>query len=211
MDTKFQTSFIPKKPIVMDQRVVKHSGGTSVLMFIAVIIFIVSLAGAGFTFVWKDILLRQQDTYVSDLKKAQNRFDIGLIEKLKKANTKIDLGAKLLKKHLAISEVFSIISSLTADSVRFTDFQFVAPTIDGDEAKITMKGFGNSYPSVAWQSDVFGQSSKYGKNKILKNLVLSDPVVDLNGNVVFTFTATLNPDDISYEKSLASGLNNPTQ
>ncbi len=211
MDTKFQTSFIPKKPIVMDPRVIKHSGGTSVLMFISVIIFTVSLAGAGFTFVWKDILIKQQDTYRADLKKAQNRFDIPLIEKLKKANIKIDLGAQLLKRHLAVSEVFNIISSLVADGVRFTSLEFTAPAGDAESPRITMKGLGNSYPSIAWQSDVFGQSSKYGKNKVLKNPVLSEPTVDPDGNVVFTFTATLNADDISYEKVLTSELSNPTQ
>lgn len=213
MDTKFQTSFIPKKPILMDQKTIKHSGGASVFMFISVIIFILSLAGAGFTFFWKDVLLKQQASYQVELEKAEKRFDIALIEKLKKANTKIDLANQLLKKHIAASEIFDIINSLTTEGIRFDNFEFTSPIATGDLARITVKGTGNSFSSIAWQSDVLGQSIKYGKNKVVKNPVLGDLILDEKGNVGFTLTAGFNPDDIYYEKVLTGGItpNNPTQ
>ncbi len=202
MDTKFQTSFIPKKPILMDQKVTKHSGGGSVFMFISVILFLASVAGAGFTFVWKDILLKQQGNYKMELKKAEARFDVDLISKLKKVNTKLDLSSRLLKKHLAISEIFAILNSLTADGIRFNSFEFTAPESDNDLLKISLKGVGNSFSAIAWQSDVFGQSTKFGKNKVVKNPILTDLVLDDKGNVAFTFTASLDPSDVSYEKVL---------
>ncbi len=202
MDTKFQTSFIPKKPILMDQKVTKHSGGGSVFMFISVILFLASVAGAGFTFVWKDILLKQQENYKVELKKAEARFDVELISKLKKVNTKLDLGSKLLKKHLAISEIFAILNSLTTEGIRFTSFEFTAPESEKDLLKISLKGVGNSFSAIAWQSDVFGQSTKFGKNKVVKNPILTDLVLDDKGNVAFTFTASLDPSDVSYEKVL---------
>lgn len=202
MDTKFQTSFIPKKPILMDQKTIKHSGGASVFMFISVIIFILSLAGAGFTFFWKDVLVKQQSSYQVELEKAEKRFDIALIEKLKKANTKIDLANQLLKKHIAVSEVFDIINSLTTEGIRFDNFEFTSPIATGDSARITVKGTGNSFSSIAWQSDVLGQSIKYGKNKVVKNPVLGDLVLDDKGNVGFTLTAGFDIGDIYYEKVL---------
>lgn len=213
MDTKFQTSFIPKKPILMDQKTIKHSGGASVFMFISVMIFILSLAGAGFTFFWKDVLTKQQASYQVELEKAEKRFDIALIEKLKKANTKIDLANQLLKNHIAVSEVFDIINNLTTEGIRFDNFEFTSPAVSGDSARITVKGTGNSFSSIAWQSDVLGQSIKYGKNKVVKNPVLGDLVLDDKGNVGFTLTASFDTSDIYYEKILTGDLapNNPTQ
>ena len=213
MDTKFQTSFIPKKPILMDQKTTNHSGGASVFMFISVFIIILSLAGAGFTFFWKDVLTKQQASYQVELEKAEKRFDIGLIEKLKKANTKIDLANQLLKKHVAVSEVFDIVNSLTTEGIRFDNFEFTSPVATGDSARITVRGVGNSFSSIAWQSDVLGQSIKYGKNKIVKNPVLGDLILDEKGNVGFTMTASFDPNDIYYEKVLTGGVtpNNPTQ
>ena len=176
-------------------------------MAIAVIIFLASIGGAGFTLFWKSYLLKAQEGYKEGLEAAEKRFDTALIDELQKANSKIDLTKQLLKNHIASSEIFTIISRLTADGIVFNSFEFAAPTDETSGVKITMKGVGNSFSSIAWQSDVFGQSGKFGTNKILKNPVLNDLVLQDNGSVEFTFTATLNPDDISYEKVLVENLN----
>lgn len=206
MDNKFQTSFIPKRPILIDQKVKSHGGGTSVFMFVSIIIFTISLAGAIFSFAWKNILVKNQETYIQELKKAEERFDIGLIDKLRKANTKIDLANQLLKKHIRVSEIFAIINSLTTEGIRFNSFEFSAPDTEKekDTLKISMKGTGNSFASIAWQSDVFGKSIKFGKNKVLKNPIITDLIINPNGSVGFSFSAYLKSDDISYEKLLVA-------
>lgn len=211
MDTKFQTSFIPKKPILMDQKVTHHSGSTSIFMFVSVLIFIFSMAGAVFSVIWKDVQTKQQTQYANDLKKAEARFDIATIEKLKNASVKIETANELLKNHLAVSEIFNIISLLTADGIRFTSFEFSPPSKSNDPnatdssggAKISMKGIGSSFSAIAWQSDVFGKSAKFGTNKVIKNPILTDLQLDpTTGNVAFSFTASINPSDLSYEKIL---------
>lgn len=204
METKFQTSFIPKRPLISEQKMSTHRATMSIFMFVSVIIFIASVAGAVFSLLWKNVLVKSQEGYKVQLADSEKRFNISLIEELKKANTKIDLTKQLLKNHLAASELFAIISRLTIEGVRFTSFDFSAPTKDADGIKISMKGIGNSFSAIAFQSDVFGQSQKYGTNKILKNPVLSDLVLDPNGNVSFTFTAIISPADVSYEKVLDS-------
>ena len=206
METKFQTSFIPKKPLVSDSTVHVSHSGTSVFMVVAVLLFIASLAGGAFTFVWKNVLLKSQESYKTQLANKKKRFNTTLIEELKRANTKIDLSKQLLANHLAASEVFSIISKLTIAGVRFSSFDFTAAAKDSDGIKVTMKGVGNSFSAIAFQSDVFGQSQKYGSNKVLKNPVLSDLSLDQNGNVGFVFTTTINPADLSYSKVLDSSL-----
>ncbi len=210
MDQKFQTSFIPKKPLFVDQKTIRQSGGTSVFMLVAIMIFILSLAAAGFTVIYKQVLIKNQENYKISLKRAEDKFDISLINKLKNVNRKIDLGTQLLKNHLSVSEVFNIINMLTSEGIRFTSFQFDGPlagsdpTTQSNEIKLTMRGVGKNFTTIAWQSDVFGQSEKYGKNKILRNPILSDLVLDQGGNVNFTFTATLDPKDVSYEKVITS-------
>jgi hypothetical protein len=207
METRFQTSFIPKKPLVTDTVVhSSHGGGTSVLMVIAVLLFIASIAGAAFTYIWKNVLIKSQESYKVQLADSEKRFNTSLIEDLKRANTKIDLGKQLLNNHLAVSEIFSIISKLTISGVRFSSFDFSAPGKDSDGIKVSMKGVGSSFSAIAFQSDVFGQSQKYGSNKVLKNPVLGDLSLDQNGNVSFTFTTTINPADLSYSKILDSTL-----
>ncbi|MEK7095329.1 MAG: hypothetical protein AAB917_01585 [Patescibacteria group bacterium] len=205
METKFQTSFIPKRPLVGGEKP-RSSSGVSIFMVLAVIIFVVSLAGAGFTFVWKDLLMDQQAEYQLDLKEREKRFGIADIERLKKKDLKIDFAIKILSNHLSVSEIFDIIAGLTIDGVHFSSLDYVGPDITNGQndqfAKITMKGLANSFSSIAWQSDVFGRSQKYGTNKILKDPVLSDLSVDLAGNVGFVFSANINPTDISYEKVL---------
>ena len=206
METKFQTSFIPKKPLVTDTTVHTSHSGTSVLMVVAVLLFIASIAGGAFTYLWKNVLITTQEKYKTQLADSEKRFNSTLIEQLKRANTKIDLSKQLLTNHLAVSEVFSIISKLTIAGVRFSSFDFSSPTKDSDGIRVSMKGVGNSFSAIAFQSSVFGQSQKYGLNKVLKNPVLSDLALDQNGNVGFTFTTTINPTDLSYSKVLNSSL-----
>lgn len=212
METKFQTSFIPKRPIVPQESVHTRSG-VSILMVIATILFIISLSGAGFVFTAKKVLLSSQEKLKTDLAENEKRFNAPLIEDLKKANLKIDLASQLLKNHIAVSEIFNIISKLTIDGVRFSSFEFTAPdtslTATGKTEKafkISMKGLANSYSSVAFQSDVFGRSQKYGTNKVIRNPILSDLSVDQNGNVNFNFSAEIVQSDISYEKTLIDTL-----
>ncbi len=206
METKFQTSFIPKKPLTTEPgRAISNnssSGGSSIFMIIAVVVFIASIGLAGFTFVWKNILLSSQEQYKQDLAKNEQSFNISLIEDLKKASAKLSLAKEIIKSHVAVSEIFKIVGALTIDGVRFTNLNYEGPTGNGDSGtmgKITLKGIATSYSSIAFQSDVFGQSSKLGTNKVIKNPLLSDMDLDANGNVGFTFSANIDPSLYAYE------------
>jgi hypothetical protein len=181
---------------------------TSILMLIAVIIFVVSLGGAVFSYLGQIYLLNVQKQSKLDLTENEKRFNTSRIEDLQKANAKIDLAKQLLRNHVAVSEALNIVAGLTAEKVYFTDFEFDAPDNFGKTAdtagtfKIKMKGVADSFNSIAFQSEVFGKSEQYGTNKMLKNPILSDMTVDDKNNVKFNFSADLNTPDISYEKEL---------
>lgn len=208
METKFQTSFIPKKPIIQQETTHVAHSSTSIVMVIGVICLLASLAAAAFTFVAKGYLTKTQDQYKIDLTKNEERLNDPLIEDLRRANAKIDLAKQLIKNHAAVSKTLDIIAALTAERVYFTSFDLLAPEPGrGDDSyRIAMKGIADSFNSIAFQSDVFGRSTKFGTNKTLKNPILSDLTTDNNGDVNFNFTAQIPSTEISYEKILLEEL-----
>jgi hypothetical protein len=209
METKFQTSFIPKKPIVTDApRRVPSS--TSLLFLLGLIAFIGSVGWAVGTFFMIQYYNQEQQHYKTDLAENEKRYSTPLIAELARAKNKIDVAKTLLQNHVAVSEALTIVAALTAEKVHFTDFTITAPAVATNAApdakstyKIQMKGVADGFNSIAFQSDVFGRSQKYGTNKVLKNPILSDLSVDVDGDVKFNFTAEILPDDISYEKVLS--------
>jgi hypothetical protein len=189
----------------------RHS--VSILLTISIIVFIISLGGAGFAFAWEKVLDSEQNQYKNDLAADQNQFNTDLINTLTKANTKIDLAEGLIQKHLAVSEIFNIISKLTIASVGWKSFTFSAPATSPSSASgassdvtISMQGQTDSYYSVAYQSDIFGQSSEFGANNVIKNPVLSNLSVGSDGKIAFSFTASVDPSELSYVSEL-SGQN----
>ena len=206
MEPKFQTSFIPKKQLTASSGgQARHS--ISIFLVISVIVFILSLAAAGFAFAWQRVLLSEQSQYKNDLAADQNQFNTSLISTLTTANEKITIAKSLLQNHLAVSEIFNIISQLTIASVQWKSFTFSAPSASGaqsagggssGDATISMQGETDSYYSVAYQSDVFSQSSEFGTNKVIKDPVLSNLSVGPDGEVDFSFTASIDPSELSY-------------
>lgn len=213
METKFQTSFIPKKPLITDptKPVVTHSGGISIMMIVSIILFIASLGGAVFSVVWIGVLNQAQDSYKKQLSESEKRFNISLIEDLKKFSTKIEISKELFQKHLSVSEIFPIINELTIETVKFDSFEFSEPDKGSDSIKITMHGVAKNYNSIAFQSDVFGSSDKFGKNKIIKNPVVADLSEEDNGEINFSFSGLLSSKDILYEKTVDASVNTNNQ
>ncbi len=209
METKFQTSFIPKKPLIppggmsgLNTSPRRHT--TSLFMSLAVILFILSLLAAGGMYFWKSYLLSSQASYKTQLAERERQFNADLIEELKRQNVKIDLAKQLIGNHLAVSQIFDIIGRLTIENVRFLSMDLTAGANSGEGIKVAMKGYGTSFSAVAFQSDVLGQLEQYGLRKVVKNPILSDPALDSSGTVSFGFSATIDPASLSYEKSVTA-------
>ena len=78
MDTKFQTSFIPKKPITVQEVGVR--GSLSIFVLISVILFLISAGGAVGVILWKQQLLVEQETLKTNLEERKKQFDFELID-----------------------------------------------------------------------------------------------------------------------------------
>src|ERR1035437_2620641 len=113
METKFQTSFIPKAPITSvggaGTNFASHPrphGSLSIFFSIGVLLFIVSFGLAGGVYAWKGMVVSSQTDLKQQLADKQKQFNPNLIEDLKGMNIKIDLAKKLMDNHLALSRVF---------------------------------------------------------------------------------------------------------
>jgi len=214
METKFQTSFIPKKPATSSiggfSAPAPKKATASIFMTIATILFILSIAGAGGAYAYGQYLLKAQDTYKDQLASRENQFNINLIEQLKSENVKIDLARQVLNNHVALSQIFDMISRITIENVRFMNLDISVPTMAGNSnnsssgVKISLQGYGTSFSSVAFQSDVLNQLDQYGLRNIVKNPIISNPTQGTNNTVSFGFSATIDPASLSYEKMLTS-------
>ena len=211
METKFQTSFIPKKPIVSIGGIGSNfaprqraRATISIFFSIGLLLFIVSLGMAGGVYAWKSVTLSTQNNLKQQLEGRQKQFNTSLIEDLKRVNVKIDVAGKLMANHLALSNIFAIISRLTAERVRFSSLDLTAPSTQSNDIIISMAGVGVDLSAVAFQSDVLGQLEQYGLRKIVKNPILSDPTLDTSGMVSFGFSASIDPSTLSYMNSIAN-------
>ena len=204
METRFQTSFIPKKTMVPmggASAPVTARGGFSIYMTIAVLLFVASLGAIGGLYAWKAKLLTDRETYKKQLNAKEQQFKPAQIEELKKQNVKIDAGRDLINKHIAASGVFGFLSQLTIENVQFLSLDFSVPEKGGEGIKISLKGQGTSLPALAWQSDVLANLEQYGLRKIVNNAAISDPSLDTKGLVAFGFTATIDPKSLLYTKA----------
>lgn len=191
METKFQTSFIPKTSIDPSsiEAPRRHMG---FFTFIATLIFFISLITAGGAFAWHRYLINAQTKIKSDLEKNIKSFESQTIDEYVRLNNRIDAAKYLLSKHVAVSYIFDFLADKTTKSLRFLDFKYDVG-LDG-VATLSMNGEAKSYNAVAYQSEIFG------KEHSLKGSLFSNLDLDVVGNVVFNFTTKIDPEFIFYTK-----------
>ncbi len=184
-----QTSFIPKKPLVVTPSQYQ-ARGVSIVVLVSVIIFVTTAALAGGVFVYKNILKNDIANMQESLARARSAFEPELIEKLQRLDKRMMAAQIILHDHLATSALFDVLSRATLQTVRFTGFQ-----VGIDEKRsvvVNMRGQARDYQSVALQSDQFG------KTKGIRNPVFSGLTLDSFGRVQFEVTFNVDPALVSY-------------
>ncbi|KKQ30053.1 MAG: hypothetical protein US45_C0051G0006 [Candidatus Nomurabacteria bacterium GW2011_GWA1_37_20] len=94
MDSNFQTSFIPKKPIVEKRATSTHSIGffTVISIFILFTVLLASLA----LFFYKTVLTKNIAQMEKDLNLAKNRFEPSKIKELQVLDKRINSSNEIL-------------------------------------------------------------------------------------------------------------------
>jgi len=197
MDTKFQTSFIPKAPIMQAKRA---KSGISFFLLISIIIFLVSLGLGAWVFLEKNYLIQQITSEQATITTNKTGLvsDSNTVESIIDLDNRINVGKQLLDSHVAISPIFAFLQQVTLQNVRFNSFTFSAASKDSNGNTIVgiqLAGVAQNWESVASQADEFDLPE--WKN-IISNPKISNFGLNADGSVSFIFAASINPSFLSY-------------
>lgn len=194
MEPNFQTSFIPKKPIIKDRVVVARPVG---IFFIAslFILFTVFLATGGLYF-YKGIVTKQIADMQNNLNLAENRFEPSKITELQVLDKRLNASSEILTQHISITPIFNTLEQITMKTVRYTKFSYDLGTDKNSTVNVKMSGLATGYRSVALQADLFAQ------DKNLINPVFSNLTLDNSGNVLFDLDFSVDPSFVNYKQTL---------
>lgn len=199
METKFQTSFIPKKPVVEEGR---SNSSISIFLLLSIVLFLVSLGLGGWIFIQKDMLIKNIKSAEDVIRSNQSAFELDTIESMIRLDSRIKIAKDLLASHVSISPIFSFLEDKTLKSVRFKTFAFSSAGKDESGAasiKVTMTGQARDFKTVALQAEEFGNINY---RNIIKNPVFSDLNLTSDGSVSFSASMSVVPSFLSYSKKI---------
>ncbi|MDP9249369.1 MAG: hypothetical protein M3M85_02595 [bacterium] len=195
MEQNFQTSFIPKKPIIKE-RVVSSRPVGPVVIIALFILFTVLLATGGLYF-YKGLTTKNIETMKDNLKKAQSRFEPSKITELQTLDKRLRAASEVLSDHIAVTPIFSALERVTMKTVRFTSFSYIRDEDQNAPIKVTMTGQARGYRDVALQSDLFT------KDKNFIDPVFSNLTLDQSGNVLFDLDFSVDAGFLRYKNIVA--------
>lgn len=199
METKFQTSFIPRKPIIQKEQT---KAGIGLFLIISIIIFLISVGVAGWVYLEKDILIKsiagEQNTIETNREGLVK--DSITIEKIVELDSRIEVSQSLLDKHISVYPIFGFLEQVTLKDIRFKNFVFSTNQKDSsgqDVMKVEMSGTARDWRTVASQADEFGKSEY---RPFIKEPKVSDLSLTQDGSVTFSLSVYFSPDFLSYNK-----------
>lgn len=188
MNPKLQSSFIPRKPVVSSD--VRKSRGVNLTFLLGLIIFILAAGASAGVFFWKSILDAEIRQGKISLARVEDKFDPLLIERLIRLDARLQAAQIILGEHLSASKTFKFIEDLTLESVRFSTFNM---NLGNETAEISMRGTASGFEAVALQADEFG------KDRNVRNTILSGLTLGTDGSVSFNFNAVINKNALRYQ------------
>jgi len=194
MEQNFQTSFIPKKPMIEERTIASRP--ISFLTVVSVVIFFTVIIATGALYFYDKVLAKNITKMENDLNLAKNRFEPSKIIQLQVLDKRLRASSEILSKHIAISPIFEALQSITLKTVSYTKFSYDFDDSKNAKIKVKMNGIAIGYRSVAFQSDLFA------KNKYLIDPVFSNLLLDDKGNVLFDLEFSVDPTFVDYKKML---------
>jgi hypothetical protein len=201
MDQNFQTSFIPKKPMIKESDT--SSRPVSIFLIGSMFILFAILLGTGGLYFYKGVVTKDLAEMQKTLTLAQNRFEPSKIAELQVLDKRLKGASEILAKHISVSPIFSALEQLTMKTVRFTKFNYTLGADDKGTTKVEVKMSGQAigYRSIALQSDLFT------KNKSLIDPVFSNLMLDNSGNVLFDLDFSVDLAFVNYKQTLLTQAN----
>ncbi|HNW71538.1 MAG TPA: hypothetical protein PKZ36_02435 [Candidatus Paceibacterota bacterium] len=193
MDQNFQTSFIPKKPMIEQKTTEKRPIG--IFVAISLIIFLAIALISGGAYFYKSVLIKNLSEMKANLELAKNRFEPSKIAQLQTFDKRLISSTEILSKHIAISPIFQVLQDSTLKTIRYTDFGYEMDD-KTNTINIKMSGQAVGYRSIALQSDLLVA------NKNFIDPVFSNLLLDEKGNVLFDLQFSVDPSFVNYKQVL---------
>jgi hypothetical protein len=194
MDQNFQTSFIPKKPMVAERAAGTRSVGFFTVIAIFILFAVLLLSGA--LYFYKSSIVNDIAQKEADLNLAKNRFEPSKITELQVLDKRLRASSEIIAAHVAVTPIFQALNDITMKTIRYTNFSYDVGAGKDAKVDIKMSGVAIGYSSVALQSDLFAQ------NKNLISPVFSNLNLDDKGNVLFDLEFSVDPSFINYKQNL---------
>lgn len=192
MDSNFQTSFIPKKPIVEERTEIKRPMGiftiAAIFIFIAMILMLVG------SYFYRQVLAGDIKSKESTLSLAKGRFEPQRITELQVLDRRLRAASELLGKHIAVTPIFEILQQVTLKTIRYTRFSY--EWTEKGRVLVRLGGIATGYRSIAIQSDLFAE------NKYIIDSVFSNLSLDEKGNVLFDLEFYVEGSLVDYKQNL---------
>jgi len=192
----FQTSFIPKTPLVSKANGQKVGLG-GVLSFVSIIVFVISISVYVGAFLYRIQINSSIKSITEQL--ASVKMDLQSKDSLMKEmigfDYKLKIAGEMLNNHTSLRSVFSFLEESTMENLRFSRFDYKNKgdgTID-----FMLDGEARAYSTVALQSQRFVDSKKTG-DKDFSNVIFSNLNPNLAGNVIFKVASNVRPDLVYY-------------
>lgn len=198
VETRFQTSFIPKRPVASG---VAYRGEPSHMGFLGLIALILVIAAAvvsGGLFFYEQFLNSSIASKDEELVVVLARLDKKALETFTDLGKKTQSAQTLLSRHPAFSRVTDFLAATTLTNVRFKDLTF--DSLPGNPARVTLKGEAQGYAAVASQSNAFATANG------VRSVSFSNLTLDEKGNVTFIAKLELDPTLFVYTSRASDSL-----
>lgn len=193
VETRFQTSFIPKKPVVSGVAYRGEHQGMSLLSIIALILVILAgLASLGL-FLYGQFLKSNIAKIEEDLNQVRLSLDQTALNIFTTLGAKTASAENMLQRHTSFSAITDFLGEITLKNVRFKDLAFEASP--GSQGSLVLKGEAQSYSALASQVDAL----KNVEN--VDSLSVSGLILDESGNVAFELKLKIKPDLFAYSRA----------
>ena len=197
MESGIKSSFIPSdaaKPQAL--RKVSRTGFADLLILLAVVGLVASIALAAGVFLYLQYLQTNSASKLEQLNRAKEAFEPSLIQELTRLDDRMRAAEVVLKNHTAPTLFFRLLEQLTLQTVSYASLDFNAA--DSQNVTIKMDGVAASVNSIALQADYLSRSGTIA-SPIFSNVNRGQ------GGINFNLSAIINPVALRYSEGVAAG------
>jgi hypothetical protein len=198
MEQNFQTSFIPKKSMMVEEQTTSSKKPIGFLMIISIFVFLTVMLASGGLYLYRGMLQKNISDMDANLALAKERFEPATINRLQVLGKRLESSNIILSKHIAISPIFNTLQKLTLKTIRYSKFGYEFGNEKDSRILVKMSGQAIGYRSIALQADLFT------KDKNLIDPTFSNLSLDDKGNVLFDLEFSVDPSFVDYKQILLS-------